>query len=247
MRKFTLVCRCGQRLRARNSEIGKTGMCPSCGKTLNITSKNTGQKSRSWAGKRKRPAPPRGEKATIPTEEAMQRFGRALDLFREARYAEALSIFNSLARDYPGNANIESGRDRCLSVLNCSSLPGAEGQRLLPESAELNTETVKRVVLDLLLHASSEEVRIQAAALAYKILNATEDSEARDGSDSQGEQERTDTGASGVDPGAHSPEEQEQDSEFRTGDASRVFHWGDARAQNDRSAMGDDEASAHDG
>ena len=183
MRKLTLTCECGQRMQVPRSAIGRMGLCPTCGRTVRISADNTtaekasannsddGGKTGAFRGKKFWG----GSGRATPDAEAKRKFGEAVDLFYNQRYGEALAIFNDLARDFPGNREIESGRAECLKMLRDSGgqpklgysaprLPGGTA------GAELNEETVKRIVLDKMLNSSSEMVQIQAAELAGKIL-----------------------------------------------------------------------------
>lgn len=174
MRKYTITCKCGQRMLVPRTAVGKRGMCPSCGNAVDIGSDSVERQthrhttylragSTGWQG---------GE--SVSSDEARQRFGQAVDLFYAGRYAEALAIFDLLARQFPGNAEVESGRAQCVAVLNRRVLPGTLGAatvRLpLPEGGDLDAPTIKRVVLDIMIHGSNSEVRLQAAELACKLL-----------------------------------------------------------------------------
>jgi hypothetical protein len=151
------------------SAIGKTGMCPTCGKTVAIGVDNTAPQANPqhgrvfsantlwWGGQ------------GPPTEDAKRKFGEAVDLFTNHRFAEALAIFDALAKQYPGDQHIENGRIQCLNALKRPHLALEHGGENL-ESAKLDEDTVKKVVLDKLLRGSTESVRLQAAELACKIL-----------------------------------------------------------------------------
>jgi len=105
-----------------------------------------------------------------PSEDAKRRFGEAVDLYHQQRYAEALAIFDSLAKQFPDNPNIETGRLQCLNAIKRpAALPPAGGVKLL-EGAKLDEETVKRVVLEKLLSGATDSVQLQAADIAVQIL-----------------------------------------------------------------------------
>lgn len=172
MRKLILTCgSCGQRMQVPRSAIGRTGLCPACGTTVRINSDNT-----TTAGPARKTMFSgggswwRGGKAN---DDAKRRFGEAVDLYYSGRFAEALAIFNGLARDFPENADIQNGRVQCERALRH---PGA-GRRLALEhkteqlkGAVLDRDTVKRIVLEKLVAGESDAIQLQAAEIAAKIL-----------------------------------------------------------------------------
>jgi len=171
MRKLIVTCRCGQRMQVPRSAIGKTGVCPACGQRVRVTARNAVPQSA-----RRKPGFIEGRSSwwrgqEEPSEEAKQRFGEAVDLYYAKRYAEALAIFDVLARQYPGNPVVERGRSQCLNAMERSSLPPLAQGHLLPESQkELNPDTVKDVILDRMINGAQDEIRLKAAELACKIL-----------------------------------------------------------------------------
>ena len=127
-------------------------------------------------------------------DDAKRRFGEAVDLYYSGRFAEALAIFNGLARDFPQNPDIQNGRIQCERALK---RPGA-GRRLALEDkseklkdAVLDKETVKRIVLEKLVAGSSDAIQLQAAAIAAKILGMYDGAE----SDASGDEDTIDTDA----------------------------------------------------
>jgi hypothetical protein len=176
MRKLILTCECGQRMQVPRSAIGKLGMCPQCNRTIRITGANTagpgaqalsternlGGKRTWWTGSRQ---------GHEPSEEDKRRFGEAVDLYYGGRYAEALAIFDELARLYPGSNDIEAGRRQCTAALSRGPKAPRGGERpALPDGAALDEETVRRVVLEKLLAADDEAVQLQAADIACRML-----------------------------------------------------------------------------
>lgn len=166
MRKLLVTCACGQQMQVPRSAIGKVGMCPTCGRTTRITPQNTSPLQRrppfetrsTWGPNRKE-----------PPEDAKQRFGQAVDLYYQGRYGEALAIFDTLLREFPGNPDIEHGRAQCLKAVNRPALPPPD-PNAPHTSIELSEDLVKRVVLEKLLYTSNELVQIQAADIAAKLL-----------------------------------------------------------------------------
>lgn len=171
MRKLVVTCQCGQRMQVPRSAIGKTGMCPTCGQAVVISNDNSrpvaetqrgrlfGLKNTSWW---------RG--SAEPPEDAKRRFGQAVDLYCTQRYAEALAIFNSLAKQFPGNPDIENGRAQCIAALKRPPALALENKAGAGAEAKLDEPTVRNVVLDKLTRGSTEAVQLQAAELACKML-----------------------------------------------------------------------------
>lgn len=179
MRKLIVTCQCGQRMQVPRSAVGKTGMCPTCGQTVTITNDNAvstpppGQsgsrplhaKQVWWQG---RGAPP---------EEAKRRFGEAVDLYYNGRYAEAMAVFDALAKQFPGNSDIENGRTQCMTALRRPKMQLEDrtgGMSSMMSSAlhegRLDRETVRLVILEKMLHGATETIQLQAAELAARLL-----------------------------------------------------------------------------
>ena len=192
MRKLVLTCdSCGQRMQVPRSAIGRTGMCPSCGATIKIRAHNTTTTSPAkrggmlsgggnwWRGS-----------GTQPTEDAKRKFGEAVDLFYGGRYAESLAIFDALVQQFPGNPDIENGRQQCLQALRKpqqtfaledntgrpnvgggnSAFSGISAGR----EGRLDKETVRRIVIEKMLRSPNEAVQLQAADLAARLLGMIE-------------------------------------------------------------------------
>jgi len=150
-------------------------MCPTCGRTMQITGENAmtvpnrpmrdgfASAKGTWF---------RGTEPGAPLEDAKRKFGEAVDLYYSRRYAESLAIFDDLTRRYPGNADIENGRKECLSALRRPSPLALEHRQGAADGAQLDEETVKRIVLEKLLYGA-ETVQLQAAELAARILGMT--------------------------------------------------------------------------
>ncbi|MBN2310535.1 MAG: hypothetical protein JXR94_16290, partial [Candidatus Hydrogenedentes bacterium] len=91
------------------------------------------------------------------------------------RYAEALAIFSSLAERFPGDHDINQGRMQCLKALQNPMAPALEHKSethdlATIEADRLDEETVKKVILQKLLHGNSDLVQLRAAELAARVL-----------------------------------------------------------------------------
>ncbi|HOE67894.1 MAG TPA: hypothetical protein PLO62_15350 [Candidatus Hydrogenedentes bacterium] len=178
MQKLIVTCECGQRMQVPRSAIGRTGMCPTCGRTMAISADNSSPATSSqqrgrffsaktswWRG---------GAAAVSPTDDAKRKFGQAVDLYYARHYAEALAIFDDLLRRYPGNADIESGRRECLASLRrpqqTLALEDKGASSFGNAGEELNETTIRRIVLHKMLHGSTDAVQLQAAEIACKLL-----------------------------------------------------------------------------
>ena len=181
MRKLLVRCTCGQEMQVPRSAFGKSGMCSSCGSTVRIGSDNT----RPFA-----PANPAGRgtagamggagrafnwrRIAGPSEGAKQQFGKAVDLYTSHRYAEALAIFDSLAREFPDNPEIDQARRQCLSAMNRSTLPPPV-EPVGTAAGKLDEHTVKQVLLTKMLRGATDSIQLQAAELAARMLGMLPD------------------------------------------------------------------------
>jgi hypothetical protein len=66
------------------------------------------------------------------TEDAKRRFAEAVDLYFKQKYAEALTVFETLAAQFPGNEDIERGRGLCVNALRRSPALALEHQPATP-------------------------------------------------------------------------------------------------------------------
>jgi len=157
------------------SAIGRTGMCPSCNTTIKIKANNT---VTAPDPKRSLYAASRGGwwrgVGSQPTEDAKRKFGEAVDLFYNGRHGEALAIFDMLNQQFPGNPDIENGRQQCLNALRkpqqSYALEDHSGSAPASINGRLDKETVRRIVLEKMLRGRTEEVQLQAADIAAQLL-----------------------------------------------------------------------------
>ena len=198
-----VLCVCGERIQVPRSALGRTGLCPACGRVISITADAaTPVRSQSVVA----PVPAQGARpipegwgfgahaTPSPAAEAKRRFAEAVDLYFSRRYAQALSIFQVLAEEYPDNEDIRTGRDMCMPALHTRPQAGLEPQtadaspadnghsaaRLRdqlalpapgePVSETLVEETLKRVLLEKMVSGSSDEVQLRAAELVVQVF-----------------------------------------------------------------------------
>jgi hypothetical protein len=127
--------------------------------------------------------------------DAKRRFAEAVDLYFSQQYAQALNIFESLAEDYPDNADINSGKSMCMAALkNRQQLAlehqhgqhgnfpvpmdgrgGAEPARRLSPPTESIPEnvvedTLKHVLVEKMLNGSDDRIQLRAAELAIRVF-----------------------------------------------------------------------------
>jgi len=158
------------------SALHRAGLCPSCGAKILITEENTRPHNNRRGGgllSRLRDIQTTSE----PREEAWREFAAAVDLYNARRYAESLTVLNALGKKFPGNIHIEAARSQCMAALE-KTVDGAgsyAGRRVDTDS--LNAELVKSVVLDKLMNGSTEEVQLEAAKLASRLLGMSDKKE----------------------------------------------------------------------
>ncbi len=181
MRRLIMTCPCGQRMQVPRAAFGKVGVCSRCGQKLRVGSAN--------AERTALPGPDgSGESGGWETpfagrsESAKRRFGEAVDLFYQARYAEALAILDTLAEEFPGNEEVRRARRRCLDEMGARET--ARGEGAAPSGPEteghFDEDTARRVILELMLRGQSDSVRLQAAELACRLLGLLGPSTERD-------------------------------------------------------------------
>lgn len=184
MRKLIVTCDCGQRLQVPYSALGKMGLCPSCGNKVRITPEGARRDGPRKHGDAVALGNLRDGSGLSFSEEAKHLFGRAVDLFSEGHYAEALAIFDSFAEQFPDNPDIQEAREHCLNALkrvrptkpgqlpflSGGSRPDTAGAKPDLAGASLDAETVRRVVLEKMLYGSTETIQLEAAKIACRML-----------------------------------------------------------------------------
>jgi hypothetical protein len=199
-----VLCVCGERIQVPRSALGRTGLCPACGRVIAITADS------ATTVKGPVPAKPasihnaaplggaswnagNGSANAVPPE-AKRRFAEAVDLYFSQRYAQALSIFESLAEDYPDNSDIISGRQMCTAALrnrqplaldhqsgSSTNLPvpidgraGEPVRRLAPPTESIPDsvveDTLKHVLVEKMLNGADDRIQLRAAELAIRVF-----------------------------------------------------------------------------
>jgi len=165
MRKLVVTCQCGQRLQVPYSVLGRTGVCTTCGRTFEIQPDNARRDTPQVQHDAPTLREARWQRMQGVSDDVRQLFGKAVDLYGQQRYAEALAILDSFAQRYPGNPDIEQARGQCIAALRRPRLGGPDQ----PEKRELTIETVKEIVLDKLL-CGAPEIQLKAAEIACTLL-----------------------------------------------------------------------------
>jgi len=153
------------------SAIGKMGQCPTCGEKIPITRETT---SRTRPAAMAKGSPNRNRWGTHggPSIEAKQRFGRAVDLYCSGKYGEALVIFDALYHEFPDSQEIEKARRQCIEARNRDPLnlpEPADGQVLGDELNDNILRSMRRILVEKMLHGDTDAVQLQAAELIARM------------------------------------------------------------------------------
>lgn len=203
MRRLMVVCACGERIQVPRSALGKTGLCPACGRSVEVTTANAVPiQTRGPVPTAKASSAQSGQWSTGPTPRAVddtkRKFAEAVDLYFAHRYAEALTIFTTLATLHPDNPDIEMGRSMCVSALRTAPGHSLESRRHAgelpaPDSMPhdfaaanrpprrrtellsgpvppLDLDVFQRFLVDKMMHGESDEIQLRAAELAAKMF-----------------------------------------------------------------------------
>lgn len=173
MMGFTLICACGQAMAVPETAVGRNGLCPACGAEIAITRDKLqapDKARRPGGGLLSRSRALQTTTNNENREEAWRKFATAVDLYNNKRFAEALTLLSALQQSFPGNPSIEAAQAQCAEALQEAASPTLtyEGETV-PDSA-LSEELVKGVILKKMLHGGTEEIQLQAAELAARLL-----------------------------------------------------------------------------
>lgn len=162
MQRLMVLCVCGERIQVPRSALGKTGLCPACGRSIVITAESampmrspaqprTAPTGSIWNGpSQAQTAPPLP--APSAEDDEKRRFAEAVDLYFARRYSEALAIFNALGSKHPDNPDVQMGQSICLNALRSApplglEYHGAAGQLPSP-NALVQTQSRAQTVLN---------------------------------------------------------------------------------------------------
>ena len=168
--QLSLRCNCGETMVVPASVMGKLGLCPYCGAEIRIMPGNTKHYE----------APPvqqgggsgllerwRRRHHDDHQEAAGRKFAEAVDLYNQERFAEALALLEVIKQEFPDNPHVIRAEAECVRAMNKSR----NGHGLVDVSdGELTPELVQRVIMDKMLHGSTEAVQLEAAMLAARLL-----------------------------------------------------------------------------
>ena len=214
MRRLMVLCVCGERIQVPRSALGRSGLCPACGRVISITA------SSATPAKGPVPAKPASVQNASPFQstspfqgggssfgaswnsgngsaapaDAKRRFAEAVDLYFSRRYAEALSIFETLAEEFPDNADISSGKSMCMAALQNRQQLALEHQqdrnanlpvpmdgrgtgpapRFSPPTETIPDnvveDTLKHVLVEKMLNGTDDRIQLRAAELAIRVF-----------------------------------------------------------------------------
>lgn len=136
------------------------------------------------------------EDVKIPAPETMAdtaklTFGKAVDHYYAGEVAQALVLFSGLIAIYPDREEIVHARSLCAGALRrATPLPPPASTPLLESATiddsafanvdELNSTTVRKFILEKMLHGETELAQIQAAELAGRMVGLFPDERADD-------------------------------------------------------------------
>jgi hypothetical protein len=112
-----------------------------------------------------------------PSIEAKQQFGQAVDLYCAGKYGEALVIFNALSQEFPDSVEIQKARQQCLEARNRDplNLPGPHSGQVMGDTLDDEIlRSMRRIVVEKMLHGSSDAVQLQAAELVARMSGVLE-------------------------------------------------------------------------
>jgi len=174
MDTYTLLCTCGQTMSVPESALGRVGLCPACGTEIAITRERIEQPTpaplRPGGGLLSRKRSMQVTQGNENREEAWRKFATAVDLYNNRRYAEALTLLNTLQQTFPGNPHVDAAQAQCAEALREAATPRLEYAGTPVDEATLSEELVKSIVLKKMLHGGTEEIQLQAAELGARLL-----------------------------------------------------------------------------
>jgi hypothetical protein len=180
MRKLIVSCMCGERIQVPRSALGRTGLCPGCGRSLKITPDN--------AVPLADPQPDPGVKIAAPDTAEMDAkltFGKAVDHYYAGEVAQALVLFTRLLAVHPDSDEIQRARTLCADTIRRAKPLPPKAHPLIehkPAAVEefdnLTSAAVRKFILDKMLHGETETAQLHAAELAGKMVGLIRDDRA---------------------------------------------------------------------
>lgn len=175
MDTHSLVCSCGQTMSVPETAIGRVGLCPACGAEIAITRERLQQVAvppppRAGGGLLSRKRNQQVTQSNESREDAWRKFATAVDLYNGRRYAEALTLLNTLQQTFPGNPHVDAAQAQCAEALREAAAPRLEYAGTPVDEATLSEALVKSVVLKKMLHGATEDIQLQAAELGARLL-----------------------------------------------------------------------------
>lgn len=176
MTAFTLICACGQSMSVPESAIGRNGLCPGCGAEIAITRERlrdtalAQQANRRGGGLLSQRHALQVAQNNEHREEAWRKFAVAVDLYNNKRYAEALTLLNTLEQTFPGNPNIGAAQEQCAEALKEAASPTLQYEGAPLDDSTLTPELVKSIILKKMLHGGTEDIQLKAAELAARVV-----------------------------------------------------------------------------
>lgn len=177
MQTFSLLCACGQSMSVPESAVGRVGLCPACGAEIAITRERlqvpmaqSDAPRRPGGGLLSHKRMQQVQQSSEHREEAWRKFATAVDLYNSRRYAEALTLLNTLQQTFPGNPHVEAAQAQCAEALREAATPRLEYAGSAVAEDVLTEALVKSVVLKKMLHGGTEEIQLQAAELGARLL-----------------------------------------------------------------------------
>lgn len=171
MRKLAIQCECGQQLQAPRAARGKLGRCPACSREFLIDNETASNLPWSLRGRLRSAIPADLNRSHRSSDRAAkERFGRAVDLHAEGRFAEALAVLEELSVELPDVPEIRMARDECARLVRVEQLGSIEISEPRNGST-FDLSQIESIVAECLRDGCPLELRLKAADLALRLLD----------------------------------------------------------------------------
>ena len=161
--------------------IGRNGLCPGCGAEIAITRERLRDTALAQQAQRRTGGGLLSQRHALQVaqnnehrEEAWRKFAVAVDLYNNKRYAEALTLLNTLEQTFPGNPNIGAAQEQCAEALKEAAAPTLQYEGAPVDDSTLTPELVKSIILKKMLHGGTEDIQLKAAELAARVVGLLE-------------------------------------------------------------------------